>query len=326
MLHVTNGDAAVAKMRDAGVRGEVLSWRDVLIDGPVPEGLDDASLRAVRAAYVASRGWGSEQEVLRDFEQRDRTLTEFRSHEEVVLWFEHDLYDQLQLLQILDWFASRPLGRTKLTQVASDEYLGLMPPDEMRRRFASRAQVEPEQITIARGAWAAFRASSPLPLQSLVERQSAELDVLPFLRAALRRQLEELPHERDGLARSERQALEELAAGHTEITALYRAAHHEREDAIYMGDASFVTRLEGMSAGDAPLLRFDDGSEVRPPRDQSEHRAFWKRHVAITDLGRDVIAGREDRVRRCGVDHWLGGVHLYGHDVPWRWNGERVTT
>ena len=326
MLHVTNGDSAVAQIRDAGVDGEILPWRDVLTDGPVPEGLDETGLRAVRAAYIASRGWGSEAEILRDFEQRDRALTEFRAHEEVVLWFEHDLYDQLQLLQILDWFASRPLGRTRLTQVASDQYLGMMPHDEVRRRFAARTAVEPEQITLARRAWAAFRAPTPLPLQTLVEPKSAEVDHLPFLRAALRRHLEELPHERDGLARSERQALEELAAGHTEPAALYRAAHHDREDAIYMGDTSFVARLEGLSAGDAPLLQFDDGSPVRAPRAESEYGAFWKRHLVLTDLGRAVIAGREDRVRRCGVDHWLGGIHLYGHDVPWRWNGERVTT
>jgi hypothetical protein len=36
------------------------------------------------------------------FERRDEAITRFRDHEEVVLWFEHDLFDQLQLIQILD--------------------------------------------------------------------------------------------------------------------------------------------------------------------------------------------------------------------------------
>jgi hypothetical protein len=91
---VTNGDS-VAALLD----GEVLPWRDVLHEGPVPPGLRLAGLRAVRARFVADCGWASFDDVLRDFESRDRALEDA---EEVVLWFERDLYDQLQLIQVLD--------------------------------------------------------------------------------------------------------------------------------------------------------------------------------------------------------------------------------
>ena len=35
VLHLTNGDATVPALRDAGAAGDVLAWRDVLHDGPV---------------------------------------------------------------------------------------------------------------------------------------------------------------------------------------------------------------------------------------------------------------------------------------------------
>jgi hypothetical protein len=35
----------------------------------------------------------------------------------------------------------------------------------------------------------------------------------------------------------------------------------------------------------------------------------------------DVIRGAADRVRVNGIDRWFGGVHLQGHDAPWRWDG-----
>ena len=44
---------------------------------------------------------------------------------------------------------------------------------------------------------------------------------------------------------------------------------------------------------------------------------------AITEAGRDILAGRADRVRLCGIDRWIGGVHLSGHGPVWRWSGDR---
>ena len=32
--------------------------------------------------------------------------------------------------------------------------------------------------------------------------------------------------------------------------------------------------------------------------------------VTLTDAGRSVLAGRLDRVVACGIERWLGGVHL----------------
>src|ERR1051326_8074651 len=105
MLHITNGDSAAAGIRETGVPGEVLSWMDVLHEGPVPADLALEELRSVRAQFIASCGWTSFEEAVGLFSRRDQMLADSLGQEEVVLWFEHDLYDQLQLIQILDWFA-----------------------------------------------------------------------------------------------------------------------------------------------------------------------------------------------------------------------------
>ena len=54
VLHITNGDSAVERLRAAGADGDVLPWRDALHEGPVREGLDDAELRAERARFIAA--------------------------------------------------------------------------------------------------------------------------------------------------------------------------------------------------------------------------------------------------------------------------------
>ena len=55
MLHVTNGDSTTATMELAGLAGDLLPWRDVLHEGPVPD-LPQDELRRVRADYLATLG------------------------------------------------------------------------------------------------------------------------------------------------------------------------------------------------------------------------------------------------------------------------------
>ena len=94
-LHLTNGDSTVPGLLGTGLAETVLPWRDVLHEGPVPD-VPDAELRRIRARFLAGAAAadiGTEAE----FERRDRALAEHRDGE-FVLWFEADLYDQLQVV------------------------------------------------------------------------------------------------------------------------------------------------------------------------------------------------------------------------------------
>ena len=70
MLHITNGDCAVAVISQV-VQGSFLPWRDVLHEGPVRAGLSLEALSAERARFIADAGWGAFPEVKASFELRD---------------------------------------------------------------------------------------------------------------------------------------------------------------------------------------------------------------------------------------------------------------
>ena len=303
MLHVTNGDAAAGVIEATGIGGEILPWRDVLHEGPVPAGLSLAELGNVRADFLASLA-GDAIELRREFAARDRTLEDFGDHDEVVLWFEHDLYDQLQLAQVLDFFASAALGTTRLAMVCGDEYLGPSTPERLAARFAEREPVTDAQLALGRAAWAAFRSPDPREIERLV---AGDTSALPYLGPALVRHLEQFPSTVNGLSRSEQQALEEIDAGaHTLGDAF--VAHQRREEPFWTGDATFFTWLDGLARDAHPLLVLGDGSSE------------MARPVSLTEAGHRVLAGRDDRVRLNGIDRWLGGVHLAGHEAAWRWD------
>jgi hypothetical protein len=318
MLHITNGDSAAGTLRQAGVPGDVLSWKDVLHEGPVPQGLSLAELGTVRARFIAEAGWAPFDEVHRGFSERDAALEQSRSQDEVVLWFEHDLYDQLQLLQLLDWFADHDPGPARLSLVCDAEYVGCDTPERLRERFPGRQPVSAEQRELARRAWAAFRAPEPTGVASLLDQDTS---ALPFLRGALLRLLQQLPSTFNGLSRSESQALEAVAAGESRLGRVYLVSHYQREEAIFLGDCVFARYVEGLGRAREPLLVRTDGQPLTAPALVADVRQFWDGEVRLTDFGREVVAGRGDHVRVNGIDRWLGGVHLNGPEARWRWDG-----
>ncbi len=314
MLHVTNGDAFGDTLRRAAPEGIVLPWRDVLHDGPVPAGLGPEELRAVRARFGAGRGWGAVADVLRDFAERDATFDDCRSHEEVVLWFEHDLYDQLQLIQVLDRLGSMT-GPPTLSIVFVGEHLGPMPPERVAGLFADRKPVTPSALALGARAWSAFRAPDPSALLALLEQDCSPL---PYLEDALRRLLEEYPDSASGLARSERQALEPFAGRPATLAQAFRHSG-EREQAAYLGDASFASYLEVLSRAAHPALTLESGEPIIAPEVEAEGASFWRQRAILTETGKALLARTADWAALNGLDRWVGGVRLQG--VPaWRWD------
>ena len=100
-LHVTNGESAGNTLRQTALGGAVLSWQDALHEGPVPA-VSREELLLERVRFLADCGWGRQQALLALFGRRDTQLLEaLRVGLETVLWFEHELYDRLQLLDAL---------------------------------------------------------------------------------------------------------------------------------------------------------------------------------------------------------------------------------
>ena len=320
MLFITNGDSAAVRIEASGLTGEILPWRDVLHEGPVPDGLSLEELSDVRARFLAQRGWTSLAQARRDFARRNATLASYGDHEEVVLFFEHDLYDQVQLIQVLDWFSARDLGGTRLSLVQTDEYLGTIRPGRLRALFRERRETTAEQLDLGSTAWRAFRSPDPTAVLGAIE---AGTRALPFLAPALRRHLEQFPSTANGLSRSEEQALEAIAGGKGTLGGVF-AAHQEREEPLFLSDTVFASYLKDLSDAREPLVLLEGGGRIGDPPTDPVREGLWDQEIVLTPRGREVLSGDRDRVRLNGIERWLGGVHLSG-ETPWRWDRSTQT-
>jgi hypothetical protein len=320
-LHITNGDSAAGGIRAADASGVIVPWRDILHEGPVPAKLSLSDLGRVRAKFLSSDGFGSLEDLQREFAERDDTLRRYGDFDEVVLWFEWDLYDQLQLIQILDFFSSTSgdpsaEGAQRVSLVCIGGYLGLLDADAFPELYASRRPVSSEILSIASQAWAAFRSEDPRDVQRMAE---SHIEPMEFLRGALERHLEEFPSTFNGLSRSESQILEAIAQGPRTFAEIFKQVS-TREERIFCGDATMARYIERMSLHPNPLLTYPTGDSIDAPRTEEDSRAFRNAQMALTKAGVDVLRGDLDWIRLGGTDRWLGGVHLDGSQCRWRWN------
>lgn len=325
-LIVTNGDEAVARMREAELDAEFLPWRDVLHDGPVPSGVSWEALSDTRARHLAEvTGLGFDR-ISRGFADRDALMHDQDRFSRIELWFEHDLFDQLQIVRTLSRLgrSRATAGRTSLICIdrfpGVDPFFGLGQLDARQLSSLSEQSrpVTPGQFEIASRTWAAFRAADPSDLNDLwagASESSAIIDALPFLRRAIGRFLAEYPSATNGLSTTLNFALQVLDASPLDGGELFRRTQ-SRETAPFMGDSPFFHAIGRLATARVPLVDISTG-----------HRPDLRdRRIALTADGREVLAGRLDAVAQNGIDEWRGGVHLQGTGrSPWRWDSTRET-
>ena len=331
-LHVTNGDCAAGTLRLI-VSEPVRTTCDLLHEGPCPAVDGDAWYDA-RARFLADGFGAAFEETRAGLAETDRAIA---GAGELVLWFEHDLFDQLLLLRTLDLLARA--GSTSAGRVGSDPAprVSLICIDRFPgvARFIGLAQLTADQLAtlegtavpviaghyaLARDAWRAFRSPDPAELVDLARRLDAARGasseggpVLPFLGDALLRFLAEYPSVANGLSRTEALALDALLDGPLTAGALFSATQ-AGEAQPFLGDLTFFGNLDRLAAARAPLVTVDGDGERR------------LRRIGITGAGREVAAGRADHVQLNGIDLWRGGVHLSGSDrSPWRWDAGAET-
>jgi hypothetical protein len=292
-------------MRRAGFDDALLPWRDVLHEGPVSAQLPLVTLSHLRAHFIADKGWGDLETVQAEMTARDRLLAAAADFERIVLWFEHDLFDQLQLLQLLSWFADHDRGRARLEMLCIDSFPGLpdfgglgeLAPEQMASLRGREQPVSAEQLALGKAGFEAFGAGDPRLLVEFLQRDSAPL---PHLRPALARMLEEYPGKATA-GRSRGSCCGASTCG-GDLAAMFRACMH-MEAARYLGDVIFLDYADGLAEATEPALHFIESAST-------EDASPWQQLVLLTRFGEQLLNGEADFIAANGINRWIGGVHL----------------
>lgn len=305
-LHIVDGDSTGGTLKMSGLARarDILCWREALYSGPVPAGLSLRQLSRLRSRYFTKGKSPGE------FEKRDAALEKHDRYEKISLWFGRGCtLCHLSLAQILSWFHEHGVSPHRLWWVAI--HGGELHPEQIAKAYAKRRPVSRKQLQLGERVWQAFRQPSPA---ALIRLQQADLDGMPGLRPAVVWLLQEYPSLRNGLSRLERDLLREIHR--RKIT---KASHAvtpiiAREP---VGDTFLFDMLRNFVRAEHPLLEF-----AQPFAGKFQTWEFNGATLALTNVGRRVLACKDDAVALNGIDRWIGGVHLHRKSVRWRWDGK----
>ncbi|MDF2958557.1 MAG: DNA-directed polymerase subunit sigma [Paenibacillus sp.] len=326
MLHIVNGDSVAEKLRQGVVHGDILVWREIYPEGPVFLDPTEYANRSFRAQYLEKALGIPSKEYINISKNQEEILAGFHKYEEIVLWFEHDLFDQTMLCYLLYWFSQMTLGKTKLSLLCIGAYpgialfrgLGQLSVKQMKTLSGTWQSIGHEELALGKTVWEAYCSPDPTKLFQLLD--DGHTAALPFAHNAFQLHLSRLPSTRNGLGIVEQTTLEMVQNGLNSPVDLFEQVGNTLHE-LGMGDLQYWHSLAKMSQAPYPLLNIEGLKTFPGYTDPSP--SFHHCQVVLTEFGRKVMAGKEDSISMNGIDEWYGGVHLHGHSGLWRWDTSR---
>jgi hypothetical protein len=295
MIHIHNGDVVAVHAKRAGIPGDHVSFRECLIAGPVQPA---ENWIETRARFLAGAYGDDLLRVSNRLFEQEQTIAGAATADEIVLWFEHDLFCLIHFVYLLQRL---PVGRTSI--IWHDQPLGNVDVDELLRLFNGRRPATREMATLAREAWQAYTAPDPSGLNSLIVGTATEF---PFLREGLALHAARFPSSRNGLGVIEQRILEFIADGANDFKTLFNRFWLS-QPRFGLTDSEVLRQIHSLAGRRYPLISLTEGSE----------QAVF----TITEAGERVLTGADD-IEMNDIDMWLGGVHLTKEQL-WRWDVAR---
>lgn len=270
-LHILNGDTTLHQFNQSDLKGDTFVWREILCEGKTVTDLRTELFWETRRTFL--------QSFVADFEpQQQQELKEaffrldFSNYDEVVFWFEYDLFCQVNLMALLSWvYASQVETTIGLVCVgAHPNYskmvgLGEIQPNEFAALYDTRANLLPKDLLVAHEIWDLYCKGQHLDIIPAIRK--GETTVFEYLEPAFFEHQKRFPNAQNGLNEIERQLLDVIQETPKSLRTII--GEMLRQSNFYgFGDLQYFKYLEGL----APLL------------EEREEQFF------INNLGRQVLA------------------------------------
>jgi hypothetical protein len=286
MLHVVNGDATLALLKQSPVKGTFLVWKDMLMEGPVAEKAGGLDLKA-RAAFLRDNYGGDPAKYQSNMKALFGALEQAaKGKDEVVFWFEEDFFCQIHLVYLL---AHLPAGLKKQGRawvICPEKPLGVRLPSAFAKLLDGRLPLEPALLTLATKVWKAYSSASTSGWEEFLKwAQSGDgFAPWPLLKSGLRAHLGRLPTANGAPSALETALLRSLSDGPLDFAHFAKRVWTEpMVRPLGLGDMQIARYALDLASRDVPLL-YIEGSQSSPGPGEGIHPGDWKLH--LTDAGK----------------------------------------
>lgn len=320
-LHIRCGTDLKESLPKAGFTGDFLEYSDPYGQGPIIQDQHFIKTRAKflyqsYSAFVDLKLDNIQSSLEHAEEKLQRAAMDY---ERVVLWFEHDGYDQLILSKLMAYFSQQP--RPKILEMVSINHFpgserfigfGQLPPEAIRLLWKQRQTISSAQLIQGGKVWHALGQASPLSLYE--STQDKDSHHLSNMNAATYRHLQELPSTLNGLSLTEQLTLELLNNESMTAGQLFSQLTKHRDPLPWLGDIMYWFILSSMAKAREPVFEIADSDLQKSWRDRQLH---------ITQTGAELLSGKTNWRSLNPPERWLGGVKISSQQACWHWDDSR---
>lgn len=212
LLHITNGDSFTEKLKSLKLKGDIITWREMLCEGQTltnvgSETFWKARFEFLNKNYKVSKSWFIEK-TLKEY----RSLCNHKQQDKIVLWFEYDLFCQINMLAVLSWLkTNRKYAEISLVcsgkEDDTDKMYSLceLNDEQLLNLYENRTILKQDDIEYADYVWQLYCSDNPIRLENLSDFSTYQFD---YLSEAVKNHLTRFPSIKNGLNRMENNILQ----------------------------------------------------------------------------------------------------------------------
>ena len=208
-LHITNGSSLTDYLKDLNIVGDMLTWHEILCEGPTVEQLDSDAFIKVRKSFLNVKYNIDIDEY--EFKNEMSKLNNSSKYSEIVLWFEYDLFCHINLIAVISLLQQKQIelpiyfvcsGRVK----ESKDLKGLseLLPEQLLQHYKEKILLTNEDLELASDIWRIYCGKDHNLLKPYIVKSSS----FKYLSNCLKAHLKRFPDSKNGLCALERNILE----------------------------------------------------------------------------------------------------------------------
>ncbi len=203
LLHITNGDSFTERLKTLPFKGDIVTWREMLCEGKTLSSVGSESFWKTRFEFLnknyrISKSWFVEK-TLKEY----RSLCSHKQQDQIVLWFEYDLFCQINMLAVLSWLKTYR-RHAEISLVCSgkedntERLYGLneLSDEQLTEIYERRIILSQDDIEYADYVWQLYCSDNPMRLENLADFDSFQFK---YLSEAIKAHLQRFPTIKNGL-------------------------------------------------------------------------------------------------------------------------------
>jgi len=291
-LHITNGDGLTDNIKELNLGGETVVWREMLCEGPTVYELGTDEFIELRTEFLSSNYNISKEEYETQFLQELNKLTKVNEFDEVVLWFEFDLFSHINMLAIISHLDDLKINvpvylvcSKKLKGEDQFSPLSQLSLKDLNNHYVQRIHLNEDDLEMADLMWQLYNGENPQKLKLLIKKKTN----FEYLSSCIRAHIERFPNSTTGLNTLEKNILKLISSN----------------------DISSMNQLLGYSLEYQGYFGYGDSQMQRILTKLKRFYSEENNQIRLTPEGTEALNGTRNFYRVLRNEEFFGGVRMY---------------